>query len=223
MKTTSANKILLAVALALGQRCHSQGFLNLDFETADITVAPPGTGPSTATLSGWTAYVSPSISNPTYETSTIFYDTLAVDLGGIFLEDQNAPSSLRPIQGIYSIFLQGASLIEAGTVASIGQTATIPNTAESLTYWSGGGPLQVTFNGLPIDFLVTGTTANYNIYSADISAYAGETGQLLFTAPFQTSALLDNIQFSNSPVPEPSAFALTALGTLLLGFRRLRN
>jgi hypothetical protein len=118
--------------------------------------------------------------------------------------------------------LQGASLPAALTVASIGQTGTIPIGTESLTYWSSGGALQVTFNGLPIDFLVTGTTANYDIYSADISAYAGETGQLLFTAPANDSALLDNIQFSASPVPEPSVFALTALGGLLLGFLRRR-
>jgi hypothetical protein len=225
-----AKTILLAAGLIIGQHCHSQGFVNLDFETANITVVPPGTGLSTATLPGWTAYVSPSIGNPTYDTYTISYDTFALDAGGIFLEDANVPYggagpggfSILPIQGNYSIYLQGASLPAALTVASIGQTGTIPIGTESLTYWSSGGALQVTFNGLPIDFLVTGTTANYDIYSADISAYAGETGQLLFTAPANDSALLDNIQFSASPVPEPSVFALTALGGLLLGFLRRR-
>ena len=63
-------------------------------------------------------------------------------------------------------------------------------------------------------------TLNYKIYSADISAFAGQTGQLLFTTPVQTLALLDNIQFSSLPVPEPSEFALVMLGTILLGFRR---
>ena len=86
--------------------------------------------------------------------------------------------------------------------------------------------MQATFNGQPIDFLVTGSTANYTIYSADISAYAGQTGQLLFTLPPNVDgdyAILDNIQFSTTAVPEPGPFALAALGTLLLGFRRWRS
>ena len=66
-------------------------------------------------------------------------------------------------------------------------------------------------------------TLNYTIYGADISAYAGQTGQLLFTAPLQTGALLDNIQFSSVAIPEPSALTLFALGSLLLGWHRCRN
>jgi PEP-CTERM motif len=95
-------------------------------------------------------------------------------------------------------------------------------------FWGTAGGLQVTFNGQPLTFLTTGSTANYIIYTADISAYAGQTGQLLFADPYYTNtqggpASIDNIQFSSSSVPEPSAFALGALGTLLLGFRRWRN
>ena len=44
--------------------------------------------------------------------------------------------------------------------------------------------------------------ANYTIYGADISAYSGQTGELLFTAPFRISGMLDNIQFSSTPLPE---------------------
>ena len=59
-------------------------------------------------------------------------------------------------------------------------------------------------------------------------AYAGQTGELLFTDPsflgFQGGpAIIDNIQFSSNPLPEPSELALAALGTLLLGFRRWRK
>ena len=109
--------------------------------------------------------------------------------------------------------------------AAIGQTGQIPFSAKSLTFWGTIGGMQATFNGLPIDFIVTGSTANYTIYSADISAYAGQTGQLLLTDPYYGNALggpatIDNIQFSSTAVPEPCAFALAALGGLLLGFRR---
>ena len=108
--------------------------------------------------------------------------------------------------------------------ASIGQTGLIPIGTKSLTFLGNNNDnLQVTFNGQPIDYLVTGGIGNYKICSADISAYAGQTGQLLFTAPLNTSALLDNIQFSSTPVPEPGGLALTALGTVLLGCRRFRT
>jgi len=33
--------------------------------------------------------------------------------------------------------------------------------------------------------------------------------------------MLDNIQFSTTPAPEPGTLALLAVGGLLLGFRRL--
>ena len=90
-----------------------------------------------------------------------------------------------------------------------------------MTFWGNLGGLQISFGGEAIAFSETGSTANYNIYSADVSALAGSSGQLLFSLPAYTSnATLDNIQFSTSSVPEPSAFALTALGGLLLAWRR---
>jgi hypothetical protein len=39
----------------------------------------------------------------------------------------------------------------------------------------------------------------------------------------ENAVLLDNIQFSPVPVPEPSEFALAALGAVFPGFRRWRN
>jgi hypothetical protein len=77
----------------------------------------------------------------------------------------------------------------------------------------------VTFNGQTLTLTELGSTAHYNIYSADISAYAGQTGQLLFTALWESSALIDNIQFSTLATPEPGALSLTALGGLLLAWR----
>jgi hypothetical protein len=57
----------------------------------------------------------------------------------------------------------------------------------------------------------------------DISAYAGQTGQLLFSVPPQSSGgILDNIQFSSTPVPEPGTFGLFAMGGALLAWRRLK-
>jgi len=216
---------MFVTVILMSAKAYSQGFVNLDFEDATVILAgAPDIIYESSAIPGWSAYFGGGGSGGAGD--AIYYDTISLGGSMVALEDNNNVSP-KPIQGNYSVFLFGASSVYAPPdeqySASIGQTATIPTTAESLTYWSSGGALQATFNGQPLDFLVTGSTANYNIYSADVSAYAGQNGQLLFTTPVNDSALLDNIQFSTSPAPEPSAFALTALGGLLLSFRRWRN
>ena len=81
--------------------------------------------------------------------------------------------------------------------------------------------MQITFNNQPLSFVVLGSAANYTIYGADISAFADQTGQLLFTLPpYVSSAELDNILFSDQPIPEPSVVGLFALSGLLFSLRR---
>jgi hypothetical protein len=221
------------ISFALLLLCQSglaQGFVNLDFEDATVILAgSPDMIEASSAIPGWAAYYGSS-SNPTLSgtLANIFYDSQTIGGAGVFLDDANTPSgtdglSLIPIQGSFSVFLEG-SIPYAAVAASIGQTGTISNTARSLTFFAEQGGLQVTFNGQNIPFSAIGNGAGYTIYGADISNYAGQTGQLLFTAPGNNSAaLLDNIQFSSSSVPEPSELALTALGALLLGFRRRLN
>ncbi len=74
-----------------------------------------------------------------------------------------------------------------------------------------------------LSFIATSNAPNFTVWTADISAYAGQYGQLSFTAPWQSSGLLDNIQFSSAPIPEPNGLALAALGGLLLGLRRWKK
>jgi hypothetical protein len=225
MKKTVINTALVAV-IVMATKAYSQGFANLDFEHPILPLNPVfNTVSATNAIPHWSAYY--STSTFTNQAGSIAYDTVSAGGALIILEDSNAPGGPFPIQGSYSVFLEGASGIFGNnpTAASIGQTGTIPSTAQSLTFYLGDlfGNVQVSFNGQPLSFMAISNTLNYTIYGADISAYAGQTGQLLFTAPLQTDALLDNIQFSSLPVPEPSAIALSALGTLFLGFRRWRN
>jgi hypothetical protein len=222
MKTTFAKTILVAAILATVQRCYTQGFVNLNFENANTSGYTPGISfiPSSIAIPGWSVYLGGS-TNPA---SGVVYDGLSLGGAIVSLQDSNAVSSgYGPIQGNYSILLQG-STVSTPTTAAIGQTGTIFGGTQSLTFFSSFyGALQVTFNGQPISYLVTGSTANYNIYAADISAFAGQTGQLLFTAAINSSVLLDNIQFSTTAVPEPSTFVLATLGGVLLGLRRWRK
>ena len=200
----------------------SQGFVNLNFENASIVPAyPPLGGEIVATnaIPGWTAYVG------TTTQPTVFYNGVSIGGSLVSLNDTNASGtqiSPLPIQGNYSVLLWTASFSEEPSVG-IGQTGQIPNSANSLVFWATFGGIQVTFNGQVISFFTTGSTANYNIYAADISAYAGQTGELRFTTPSRSPlgnvALLDNIQFSSTTVPEPGTSALIALGGVSLALK----
>jgi len=223
MKPRSKISILL---LAICQNAWAQGFANLDFEYPNLPLNPVFNYiPASKGIPGWMPYLSTST---TTNVGALGYDTLSEGGAIIILEDTNAPSGIPfPIQGSYSVLLEGASGVFGNnpTAASIGQTGTIPNTAQSLTFYLGDlyGNFQVSFNGQPLSFTAISNTLNYTIYGADISSYAGQTGQLLFTAPLQTDAMLDNIQFSSLPIPEPTAFALGVLGVFILGFHYRRN
>ena len=217
MKPRSKISILL---LAICQNAWAQAFVNLNFESAKVVFNGFQLSVSNA-LPGWTAYLDAT------SQSSIGYDTLSAGGAAVLLEDTNVNSfGPYPLQGTYGALLEGASGIFGSnpTAASIGQTGTIPNTAQSLTFFGSlAGNLQVTFNGQLLSFMVISNTLNYTIWGADISPYAGQTGQLLFTAPLQTGDLLDNIQFSSLPVPEPAEFALAVLGALILGFHYRRS
>ncbi len=217
-------KILIALTSLLPcQSGWAQGsFQNLDFENSIIVSSSPsgfGFNTGTANVPGWTEYNGWNAANYSGG-ATLVYNNMTLDAPGIELE--GADYFIPAIEGQYSILISGGDTQSMQTGAAIGQTGTIPITAQSLTFFLSYqyGNLQVSFNGQPIDYLLTGSTASYNVYAADISAFAGQTGQLLFNAPYYNRALIDNIQFSTSPVPEPSAFALTVLGTLVLTFRR---
>ena len=199
-----------------------QGFVNLGFENTTLTRVLvneySGYYSTNATIPGWdwSPHANAGYSDPN---TTVAFNDLALAASAVTLEGTNGP--YRAISGKYSILLQGgSSFVSSASYASIGQTGQIPSSALSLIYW--GGALQASFNGQPLAFYAMSNDPNFTVWGADISAYAGQTGQLLFTAPWQTTALLDNIQFSSSPVPEPSVFSLFICGTFLIFYRVTR-
>jgi hypothetical protein len=206
----------VAVSLGFLQNTSGQEFTNLNFETTTITtVVFPGGDRYTATVPGWTGFGQNFVNG---DPNSVALNDIALDNPAVTLQGTNSPFA-PAIQGKYSILLQGGTMYAQSTNgASIGQTGQIPLTARSITYW--GNALQVTFDGQMLSFVAISNAPNYTIWGADISAYAGQTGQLLFTEPWQNEGLLDNIQFSSSPVPEPNVFGLFALGGLFFGLRR---
>lgn len=209
--------ILLALAALCGNGA-AQSFVNLNFEQSDINSGTSESGFNTANVPGWTEYNGYGDAN--YSGGmTVVYNTQTLDDSGIALEGTNYWTPA--IQGKYSILMFGGTIYAQNSTngASIGQTGQIPLTAQSIIYW--GNEFQVTFNGQPLSSTALSSTPNYTIWGADVSAYADQTGELLFTATWPNGGgLLDNIQFSPSPVPEPSALSLSALGGLLLVWRR---
>jgi hypothetical protein len=210
---------LIAIVLLLGNpRGFSQSFANLDFESADLSGYPIGSVVPTANaFPGWTV-----------NAGSILYDTVTLSGGSISLMDSNSATfwePTTPIQGNYFVLFENVFASPSGSEpVSIGQTGMIPRSAKSLTFWGDDEGLQITFNGQPLAFEAMGATADYSIYGADISEYAGQTGELLFTAPpFTGGDALDNIQFSRSEIPEPGEFALAVIGGLMLAGQRWRK
>jgi hypothetical protein len=209
MKTLINGLFTIVFALLAPQIVQAQGFVNLDFEGANISGYSAGSVPASDAIPGWMAYLGGTpLSNINYNTGG---SGNMVEIVGV-----------NPIQGNYFIHIQGNG--SDNTQASIGQTGTIPVTAQSLIFWGGGlGQNDISFNGHTLSFTALGFGANYVIYGIDISAFAGQTGQLLFTSSSWPAAVgdnIDNIQFSSSPIPEPSAVSLLLLGCGVLIYAR---
>jgi len=190
----------------------AQSFTNLDFESANLSGYSAGSVPAADAIPGWTAYFGGVLrTNISYNVSPV------VVFGGDIL---GTNGGYHPFQGSYYYYLLGSG----SSPAVISQSGTVPVTARSLTFMSStpawGG---VSFNGQILSLWDLGR----HVYGADISGFAGETGELRFESsayPGGLGYLIDNIQFSDQPIPEPGTLGLVALGGLALaGARRVRR
>jgi hypothetical protein len=213
MKTIIKKTVLVGLLVLIVRIGNSQGFVNFDFESANLTGYSPGNiVPASNAFPGWTV-------NAAY----IPYDDISLSGESISIIDTNSPNFTTSIQGKYYALFEAGNSPSSSETISLGQSGTIPDGTESMTFWGNIGGLQITFAGQSVAFSEIGSTANYNIYGANISQFAGDSGQLLFSLPaYDGSAALDNIQFSTSPIPEPSTLALFALGGVFLVWRNRR-
>jgi hypothetical protein len=219
MKITPHLPIMVLTCL-ISYSSGAQSFQNLNFESSTVSVVPTNQFGADVTvaqgLPGWTAYIGGNA------VSTIGHNNTSLGGAYIAIEGPQWPSS-QILAGNYTALLLGSS---AGnpTSAAIGQTAQIPATAHSLNFLlSINSSLQVTFNGQSIPIFETGSASSYVVMAGDLSPFAGQTGQLLFTAQPNGGGLLDNIQFSTSSIPEPTAVSLLVLGTILCLSHSRRN
>lgn len=218
---TLATWFWLATACIL----HGQGtFQNLAFENTTLTVFVRNPSiPSyatNATVPGWdwSPHFTFGFGDPN---TTVAFNSYALDAPAVTLQGTNG--FVPAILGNHSILLQGGTTA-GGMVygltngASVFQTGQFPTNSQSLTYF-GGPAIQVAINGQQLPKFPIFTGSSFTVWVVDISAYAGQTGQLSFTAPWRTSGILDGISFSKVPIPEPSTFSLFVLSAVLLGWQ----
>jgi hypothetical protein len=190
----------------------SQGtFVNLNFELANVPLVPAGQFGGIVSVTngvpGWAVYL-----GGTAQTLMAHND---VSLGGPVVAIYGPDwSSAEILQGSYTVSLQ-PSTFGPPTTVSIGQTGQIPQLTQSLRFY-GNGAYTVAFGGQQIPVISLGTTAKYTLFGADISAYGNQTGELRFVG----YGLLDNIIFSNQPIPEPSMGGLLLWSLLVIAAKR---
>ena len=212
--------LLLALLVSLGVSAFGQGtFRNLDFESANVAGYSTGGVPITNALPGWHGYLR------TFEIDWAIHNT--VSLGAAAISLHSSTSMFPPIAGNYSVGLQSAFGVAPDGTTAVGQTGQIPSTALSLRFF-GDTNMQVTFIGHLLTLFELGRGTDYRIVGADISGFAGQTGELKFLMPDLTpvgssSSYLDNIQFSTQSIPEPGTLGLFAIGTLFLAYRSQRT
>ena len=210
---------LVVLLLATAREARAQGFINLNFESAKII--PDPTSPFfpfgiavTNALPGWTVILGGST------VSSMTYNAPAVGATFVTLDATNG----QQLSGKNSVVLQGGLSLSSATIS---QTALVPVGTDSLFFeaqQSGVGNFVVSLGGQNLAFSALGSGANYTLYGADVSAFAGQVETLSFSAlqvsNFINDWNLDNIQFSSSAVPEPGALGLFGLGSAVLVWQR---
>jgi hypothetical protein len=210
VKSSLSFIVILLVAISIQA---FGAFQNMDFESASIAGYVPGSPlvPIDKALPGWKAFYGNDPAN------TVFYDNWSLGSGVISVNDTNMLLGFVPLDGYYSIGIEGFT----GS-ASIAQTGQIPSDSLSVIFLFRNkqvGYFDVSFNGVMLPYSVIWSEPGFDICAADISSYAGQTGELRFTESYGGRAIIDDIQFSTQAVPEPGTFVLSVFGSLLLFWR----
>jgi hypothetical protein len=219
----------LCLSATLG---YAQGtFQNLDFESANVPVLPSGqqgfTTPA-AGLPGWTVYYGTN-----QFTGQIFHNDVSEGAVSVSIlgPHYNAQFSPPIIDGSFSAVVQaGGSATQIA--ASIAQTGMIPVGSRSIQLdvspFSSQDLVTVSVGGQNIPLVPLSTRSSYTVFEGDISAFAGQTEQLMISAPpiaadLFNSDVIDDIVFSSQSAPEPGSLALLSCAGLLFGCSRWRR
>lgn len=230
----------VVILFSLARTVSAQGFLNLNFEQATVTPASPGYTPSDAVdpISAASALPYWTVTEDSTVCTAVWGSPVALDETSVAL----VYGSNSPIQGNYSVQLTAYADAPAGLYrsSSISQTGTIPLDAQSIQFLlsspsqAGSVPANpiVTLDGTPISLSVISQSDGVTLMGGNISAFAGDTETLAFLCQASTGGTfpanenyfnLDDIQFSTTPVPEPTTLALSVIGGLFFTWRRWKK
>jgi hypothetical protein len=222
--TMKARFIVICLAYCLCLRVGAQGFVNLDFEDAQVVLNDPDYG-----YLDWSLAVPGWSHNDGLDTSIVYYRNshLGESQRYLLVDWQSPEAAPGALEGDYSLYLAGGISGPTGPYvnAFIAQTGTIPADARSIRLLAGG-VCRVLVNDTEVPLLSLGGDS----YGGDISAFAGSVAELKIldtSRPVPGEALvgvtLDAITFSPSAVPEPAAITVFCLGTLALLVVRVRK
>ena len=204
----------VAVILMAGIQVNAQGtFQNLNFEDTNPGLNF-GLASAASALPYWTAYIGG------VQQTEVWYNGVSTGAPQISL----LGPALGPIDGDYSVLLTGSF---PASTPSISQTGVIPAGTKTLLFKAvgGNGALGVTIDNQSVPFSPIANGPNYTLFAANISAWAGDTEQLTFSALQDTFSInwweLDDISFSPNAVPEPTSFALMGTAGLIFAGSRL--
>ena len=214
---------------------NAQGsFQDLDFESANLSPIPVNEVlyyvRITSALPGWSAYLGTTPDTQILQNDYTLGEA-SVDIFGPGNNSGGIGSINGIIDGNYSLMLQAGGTPTGTGSASIVQNGLVPANTQSIDFkaWNAEpntGILTLSFAGNSLSPVVIGSGPNYTLYGADISAFAGQTGDLEFTSVFNSEGAswfeLDDITFSPAAVPEPSALALVVLGGMALAAHHWR-
>jgi hypothetical protein len=201
----------LAVFLVASSALAQGTFQNLDFEQATVPATPVNTlGSFVDPAVGFPGWTPGGFTNfPTAIGTVVLYNDLSLGAPYIILVGPDFPNAtgFNAIQGSYSVVM--GNYPGLGVPPTLSQTGLVPADAKSISL--AGYVSSLTLNGVNIPLFA----AQGGRLEGDVSGFAGQIAQLTLSG----GGYFDDIQFSPTAIPEPSAVSLCVLGAVLLSWR----
>lgn len=204
----------------------AQGFVNLGFEGAGLLVTPTPPGQFGTQVDPNFAFNGWGITNalgPGHYPLFSLYNNLTIGSSAVVLIGPQFPNalSLTPLQGSYSVMLQGFPGTNVVGLPAIFQNGVVPADARSINFLLSQGNPRVTFAGVEIPLV----PMEGGRVAGDIAAFAGQEVQMMLSphAGAHNFVYFDDVQFSAQAVPEPSAYALSMLALVAVTLFRKRR